>query len=421
MIFNFFDLKSIIKQISLFIYISTQRRLSAEGRWGSHKNPTFEEMYHSFNGPTINQLYDTTKYYSPYIHTFLIVHPTLLHVSKADVGSGYMVYIGPSEMWNGATSPYPVDQVDWNLYQPSNVIDDINIVKQYPQQYMYAQRALTIEDANNHLRYGYNDPVYTDSQLDPRLGMGEFVIMIIFEHGKTAQQIRIHSPAYAWRSSIRDDNPNLPNQFYHLTTDTLAFRDKDGLYDTRGNSTNNYQKRFWEKYPIINHDYDQIVDHIDGGNPLISVVSINKKQDMKTLIKDRDMRIKIVWTSLLLAIPIHSQKLVATYYDYYYDSRDELIEWIRDLSKIDDYEDLLRPNGNNFERIIGEATKSSTKIVSASKPSDNNPTPNVQELIGSSIENLIKKERGGSLYQMVKTMNDITKDDEEQKYSEISK
>jgi hypothetical protein len=92
--------------VSPKMHLATRRRLNAEGRYGSHDNPTFEEMYYMYNGPTLEQLYDTTKMYSPYVHSFLIVHPSLQHVCKDDVRDGYMMYLGTNVMWDLNLCPY---------------------------------------------------------------------------------------------------------------------------------------------------------------------------------------------------------------------------------------------------------------------------------------------------------------------------
>ena len=65
------------------VYRSTRKRLDpAKSRWGNSK--TFGEMYWALGGPTDSQLFDSEKDYSPYCHSFIMVHPDVLVVSKED-------------------------------------------------------------------------------------------------------------------------------------------------------------------------------------------------------------------------------------------------------------------------------------------------------------------------------------------------
>lgn len=402
------------------MYIATRRRLTADGRWGSHDNPTFVEMYKKYNGPTLEQLYDTTKRYSPIVHNFLIVHPSLQHVSKEQIRDGYMVYVGTSQMWDENTSPYPNELVDWNSMAPSNITSNLELIKENPSLFMYNQPILSIEDANDHLRYGYNDEIYTNHSGDERLGFGEFVIMIIFQGDYVAKQFRIHSPAYAWRRSIRNENPNLRHQFYDLTTDALGFfttpRGKQGSrsqrrFVGRHKDQNQYLRTFLQKYPITNHDVDGIIERINASKPLTNVQVIHDPNEIRRLVMGPNPRdsidscIKIIWTSLILTVPFHEQAAVASFYDDFLDDRDDLINWVRNLWTIEDYETFFQEDDSkNFVRIISEAKKSAQKAIEESKGEGD---ASYSELVGTGISNLIMKERGKSLYKMIKMMYSI--------------
>lgn len=75
------------------VYRTTRKRLDAgKSRWGNSK--TFMEMYWSLGGPTDEMLFDPESKFSPYVHSFIIVHPDVLIVSKDNIGEGYLVYLG---------------------------------------------------------------------------------------------------------------------------------------------------------------------------------------------------------------------------------------------------------------------------------------------------------------------------------------
>ncbi len=99
------------------VYRSTRKRLDASrSRWGN--SDTFMDMYWSLGGPGNDDLFDPDSKYSPYCHTFIIVHPDVLVVSKDNIGDGYLVYLGPKQMWSVDYNicPYKQTQKDGSLY-----------------------------------------------------------------------------------------------------------------------------------------------------------------------------------------------------------------------------------------------------------------------------------------------------------------
>ena len=106
------------------VYHSTLKRLDfSNSKWGD--SPTFGDLWKSLKAPADEKLFDLSKKYSPYCHLFLLVHPSLLYVTKEWVGAGYTVYLGPKQVWDPKTSPYPQEQIDKVLHRPeiSNILD----------------------------------------------------------------------------------------------------------------------------------------------------------------------------------------------------------------------------------------------------------------------------------------------------------
>jgi len=409
------------------LHFATRKRLNANGYRGGHDNPTFHELYERFNGPTLEQLFDTEKLYSPFVYNFLIVHPSLQLVSKADIGQGYMIYLGVDQMWTSETSPYDPDLVDWNYVSLSGVSRDLNVVRQNPTQYIYEQPYLNKDQADHHLTYGWIDPNLVSQPQDPRLSFGEFIIMTLYQEGVIVKQFRIYSAAYSWRQQIRNDNPNLKNQFYALTTDALGFYSDGGnrsAFAGRAKNPQQFYTRFVNKYPIIDHSEASIVDLLESGNYLTNVDLITDPKAIRKLILGPDQRksvdtaFKIIWTNLILAVPFSEQAKVAEFLDDFFVSRDELITFVRNMTDIDNYDVLLGPDDSrHFNRIISEARKSAQQAIDSGKAK----TQDLQEEVGTSISNYLMKERGRSLYQMVRTMYKSldTSKVEAQMYSDI--
>ena len=58
----------------------------------------FGKIYSSLNGPT-EELFDMTKKYSPYRHSFLMVHPDTVICTRQRIGCGFLVYLGCTKEW----------------------------------------------------------------------------------------------------------------------------------------------------------------------------------------------------------------------------------------------------------------------------------------------------------------------------------
>ncbi len=312
------------------IYIASHRKLDISGSsWGNAPgSPTFREMYDRLGGPTGKDLFGYGAKYSPYVHGWMIVTPELANVTKAVLGNGYLVYLGPKQMFDlGAEAPFPQWDLDTMLWIPPNTTT--NPERAVTEGHYLSPPDLSLEQANHRLNWGEYAP-WDDRDYDPRLGTGEFIVVYIKDNiGRIKQVVHIESTAYHWRTDIRDSNPNLLFRFYQLVN--MMYIDAsspDGLVS------------FQQKMPIMSRwGVDSIIDRVEKGNPLI--VWEQSDDNTAELIATKDDRLYNAWACLLVSVPLHKQIEIVRMYNDFFTKRAELIEWIRDLDSSGDFSDPL--------------------------------------------------------------------------------
>ena len=89
------------------IYLASHRKLDIGlSKWGD--SLTFEQMYYSLGGPKGENLFSKSSLYSPYVHGWMIVTPEVANVTKAILGRGYLIYLGPKQIFDiGPETPFP--------------------------------------------------------------------------------------------------------------------------------------------------------------------------------------------------------------------------------------------------------------------------------------------------------------------------
>ena len=394
------------------VYRSTRKRLDpSRSRWGNSR--PFTEMYWELGGPSDEVLFNPNSRYSPYCHVFIIVHPEVLVVSKDNVGAGYLVYLGPKQMWSVDPDESPYKQVseegnlmfgvsqedfdedprpnagwiDDTLYVPetlSNMND--NVTRDYA---IFSPPNLSFDGANKHLLFGFYDPI--NYSIDKRLLPGEFVIINqLDDNGAVVKMIRVESTSYSWRSGMRDNNPNLLHQF---------FKTINGSYIN--NDTVDGKRRYDTLYPSLTpYSSDSINEFLKGG----PIIIWPQNPNIDIVLKTKDEKLYNIWLAFINAVPLHSQKAVSGYLDYLYNNRDELIGWLRSMENrghLDSTElssraiDIIR-SARRFSRdsaAKGKDVNRSGKRIS------------MKQMVRNNIRNLVMKERGPSLYKLIKEMN----------------
>jgi hypothetical protein len=387
------------------VYHSSHRRLDiSRSRWGSTR--TFDEIYKDLDGPSDDVLFDPETKYSPYCHVFLMVAPDVLVATKQKIGKGYMVYLGPRVMWSTQYDecPYKQTKKDGELYvsqtqfeedprPDAGWIDDTLLVpktiSQFPENitepFLYLPQNLSLDLANQYLKYGYYEP-YESGDFDVRLTPGESIMLYV--KTPTGESLyKVQGPSYAWRTSMRNNDPNLYHQFFILT---------NGMYIT---DYSEYEKRF----PIFNREYPVFSPNnvaelrrvIDQEPITVWNNETNTIGDTR-LIRTRDNRLTNLWIAMLMAVPIHRQHEVVNYLDNYQMERNGVIGW---LLQINNNSDPTMEVPTRARQIINVARQGASKRIDRGET-----TMTFQEIVRDNIIGFIMKEEGSSLYRLVRAM-----------------
>jgi len=237
--------------------------------------------------------------------------------------------------------------------------------------------SLTLEQANHHLTQGFYT-IDNMEPIDPRLMPGEFVIL----HTPT-QLLRIQSTPYSWRLEMRDNNPNLYHRFCQLIT-------------------HSYQESSHQHYPLVTpYDTQSIRANIN-----ISPYVVWPHDDSVFVdVTDREERTKNIWMCFLNAVPLARQKEVAGFLGKLYSDRGELIGWLRSLTTFN------KLDGTEYSKRVINIVETAQKFAKSNKDRGNTFDRNgrmvtLNKMVDDNIRNLVMKEEGGSLYRLVKEMNE---------------
>lgn len=391
------------------VYRATHRRINpVNSRWGD--SVTFNVMYDQLNGPADRVMFDLTKgLYSPYVHIYLMVHPDVLSCSKQDVGPGYMVYLGVRQAYptEPELSPYrqtpePLSEFDNRPYSgPIDPVIGMPVgLTSIPEPigvngpFLLELFDWTLEQANEHLRFGFYEPFDMETELtDNRLGCGEFVMVYKYdEYGRLSGLLRVASPAYQWRSDIRDNNPNILHRLYQLTNASyIRAETVTGLDEFKG------------RYPLIYpFQPDTVVERIRESPRVIWTQPVVDS----SVVSSKDERFYNVWICLVMSVPLHRQLDTALMYGQVISERGRIVGWLRSLYSSEKYKNDTRllPRAS---AIINQALKFAEQKTSNGQNRDRyGKAMSIDQLTADNIRNLVSKEKGDSLYRLAKAMKE---------------
>lgn len=339
-------------------YFATHKCLHpTRSRWGSSE--AFLTMYEKLGGPNASDLFDSTETESPYCYIFLIVHPDLLVGSQENVGSGYIVHLETRKMlWStGGTE------------RKLNVSNTLPVTKGV----LYQPPFLTLDEANNVLRYG----TYLETErksFDDRLGIGESVML-----ATDKIMIKINSPSYAWRTNLRDNNPNLKHRFFLLSNSArLDTTNKASLENFRG------------RYPlVVVPDIQTVRDNLNKG-----IIEIKALTDSKNL--NQNQRLSIVWYNFLISVPSSQRSKVVDLLDTYYKERKEVTDWVLGIFG----DDLCRVALNQAVPKANQVISTAKQITNSNYRRGSRKTFN--DTVRDNIKVVINSLLGAKLYQLIK-------------------
>ena len=353
-------------------------------RWGNSKS--FLEMYKEANGPTAEQLFDTSKSYSNTCYYFLVVDKQLLVGTRQKVENPYIVFLLKKNLninrdeneYNEGISSFECKEFSNSIVNESCIIRTQNI---------------TTQEANKHLKHGF----YNEFKVqDIRQLTGEGVIMYSIENGHIKNMVRIHSTSYDWRINMRGNNPNINHQFYSLLNSVYA--------DIKHNCSIDKIEQKLVLYPLF--DVFSLKDFYIKNDSIINLQVLNKKY---AFYKTRKERIHLLWINYVLSLPTHLQGKALNIIDEFQINKNAVIDWIISL-------ELKHKNTSINEQVLPDRVKhiinisrklSNDRISRGDNYSPNGKIINLPNLIKGTIRNLINKENGTSLYSMIKHMNKI--------------
>lgn len=375
------------------VYLSTHRKIEVRhtiARWGT-STPFWIMMdelgFYEMLGidKDMNHhnsvLFPTGKLYSPYVHLFMISHPKMIYVSKQNVGKGYISYLGALKLWEPKQTTIPLDQIETEVYSPSNVTHDMAKVKN--GGYFFVPNILTIDQVNEHLSKGFYPN--EKSPTDPRLGLGEYVVAYTEDKNSwPAKIVSIQSTAYSWRASIRGEHPNLFYHFFNLgDAAKIDTTQTDNLIE------------FKRKFPIVNqYDPQEIIKFLSEGRAYIHWPQ-DKVSD--TSILSSNDRFYNIWICYLLAVPLNQQYEISLMYHKYFKIRQELIDYLYKIYLEGTYDQL---EYNGFAYIINLAFANVNRIY------DNEILIETKynEMMKNALVNIIYNTEGSFVYKLIKNM-----------------
>lgn len=364
------------------VYHSTHKKLDAvRSRWGN--SPTFVEIYRQLGGPSNEDLFDLSKNYSPIVHIFLLAHPSVQVASKTPIGAGYLVYLGPREMWDPAKSSYPTNEIDAVDHGIDAVVD---FVANPQEPVVYAPRTMTLEEVNKHLTFGFHQP-FDRTGLEDRLLPGEFIIAYLqTKEGQISGALRIESPAYHWRSSLRDNNPNLVHQFYLLSNGKFI----QAQYDDE-------REVYLRKFPILSpYDEESINEVLTDGPIIVWPQEDLTEETINEILADPDSRLYNIFLAFLYSLPGHFQQQAVDIYQDYQTSLQDVNDWLVDLNANDDLAvELIPPRAR---QIITNARGIARARI------DQGSGENLEPIVEREIGNLVQSEEGASLFRLANTV-----------------
>ena len=363
-------------------HLITHKRIDASrSKWGSYKY--FLTMYEEAGGPTAEQLFDTSKPFSSTTYDFLVVDQGLLVGTRQRVNKPYIVCLAQRTI----DPKRPADQV-----APGRATFTRNerIGWSVNESLIHDPKGLTLAEANHHLKYGYYNPFETT---DIRQSTGEAIIIYRMIDGVVSDVVKIHSPGYDWRVTLRGGNANINHQFYCLLNTVYGDVNTPAAWEA-------FKKRYI-MFPL--YDEQSLKDLYAGSGSLLSIpVSEVSQDDYST----RDARIHLLWINYVLSLPPHAQGEALNILSQFKKDRSDVTAWLQELeSKTPNIEsaevsDRVKGLISSSRRLARE------RIAKGDNYAQNGSFIKLPTLIKNTLRNLINKENGPSLYGLVRVMKE---------------
>lgn len=354
------------------VYHSTHRKLEFETlKWGS--SPSYLEIYQELGGPSDDQLFDLSKKYSPYVHIFMLAHLDLQVASKTQTPA--LVYLGSRQMWDPKAAPYPQNEID-SLDRGVAATDKFDSSSDEP--IVYAPSPMSLDEVNHHLNFGFYE-TFDVSHLEERLWLGEFIVAFLYKNDELTGVIKIESPSYHWRMSIRDNNPNLLHQFFLLSDGKFIQADNDPEREV-----------YLRKFPLLTpYNEDELQELIPFGPNTQSEMTQETREE---ILSNPSSRLYNIFLDLLYSTPFHQQIDVVDAYSRY----ETKLEWIE--KRLYEYyltgqamDEDLPPRARRLIELSRDKARQEINLGNENT---------FDELVKQELHRLINLEEGSSLYRL---------------------
>jgi hypothetical protein len=380
------------------VYTSTGKSIDAsKSHWG--KSKTFTQIYNELNGPVDDHLFNHAVQYSPDVHEFLLVHPDILNVTKLPVQSGFLIYLGFKPVWH----PQSILYHGYDPHVHEDVLPVIGTTKiplNVTEPVIYTPVDITLEEANHHLQYGFWK-AQDLSKIDERLYPGEFILIYSYdEDGILKETIKVQSESYKWRLDTRNQDANLKHRFFELVSTSYK----------------------WHKNAEMNDIYNEFINTF----PIMSVIEISKLEEMLkdgpiviypqtenyttgkyiNMCNKIELRFYNIFLCFLMCVPLYQQKYVLFLYNEFFKERGDLIHWIKEVAR-KNAKNKIELTDDKYKRlnnIIYEAQKQANYNVH-NPHSIHSEGRSFYDMFSKNVFSFITKERGDSLYKLVKLMH----------------
>ena len=190
---------------------------------------------------------------------------------------------------------------------------------------------------------------------------------------------------------MRNNNPNLLHRFYELL-DSAYLKNSD--VD---------EKKYKEKFPLLTfYNVEDLRNLVQNKPMVVWPQNVEKEFSVPTT---RDKKLYNIWQCFLMSVPVHRQKEVVEYYDHLMERRNEIIEWLGELS------DKKNLDTTDFSKRVKDIlSKTRMFAVDRVRKKENidrrtGRKKSVDEITKENIRNFISKEMGTSLYRILREMD----------------
>lgn len=325
-------------------YYATNQRLTGEEQWGD--STPVKAIYDELRGPEP----------SPgWVYLFVLASSSLQVVSKTPVGDGYLIYLGvreiPSfEKHSGAKVPQSIKEF---IPDPEGPV-------------IFSPPELNIEEANTFLKRGFYN---FETTSDPRLFPGEFVFAYVYEEDELTSIFRIESPAYRWRSRMRDKNPYLLQRFFNLANGKFIRAD-----------FNNERDVYLDRFPLL-PPVSTIPDPW-----IVTEEKLNEEQTNEILSTVKG-RLYNIYLAFVFSLPPSEQEWAWNLYEHYKNALIMIIQQIKYYYRKNEKFMPLR-----VKELISMAISFTQKDIEKFKT--------FEEGVNNYLEFLVNSEEGESLYRI---------------------